>query len=137
MKIFTDTNVLVSAFTARGLCADLFEIILADHTLMTGEFVLNELDRVLLKKLKIPERKVSDTIQLLRRYHVEPVPDEPSTLNVRDEDDKWVLQSAIKANANILITGDKDLLVESESVQQLRIISPRDFWDLLKNNRGL
>jgi len=31
MKIFTDTNVLVSAFTARGFCADLLEVILADH----------------------------------------------------------------------------------------------------------
>lgn len=132
MKIFADTNVLVSAFTARGLCADLLEIILADHTLITGQFVLNELERVLLKKLNVPREKVSKTIQFMHRYHVEPIPDEPSALNVRDEDDKWILQSAIKANADILLTGDKDLLVESENVQQLHIISPRGFWDLLK-----
>ena len=51
MKIFADTNVLVSAFTARGLCADLLEIILADHQLMKEEFVVEELQRVLVTKV--------------------------------------------------------------------------------------
>ena len=69
MKIFADTNILVSAFTARGLCADLLEVILADHHLMTGEFVLRELHRVLVEKLKVPESKVSDVLQFLRKYH--------------------------------------------------------------------
>jgi len=132
MKIFDDTNVLVSAFTARGLCADLLEVILADHKLMTGEFVLNELTRVLTKKLKVPERKVSDTLQFLRKHHVEPTPDEPSEMKVRDEDDRWVLESAIRAKADILVTGDKDLLDVSKKVQQLKIITPRGFWNLLQ-----
>ena len=132
MKIFADTNVLVSAFTARGLCADLLEIILADHQLMTGEFVLQELHRVLVEKLKVPERKVSDVLQFLRKHHIEPVPDEPSRIKIRDEDDRWVLESAIRAKADILVTGDKDLLDISQKVLQLKIISPRGFWELLQ-----
>src|SRR5699024_1729445 len=100
MKIFTDANVLVSAFTAHGLCSDLLEIILADHTLMTGEFVLNELNRVLTVKLNIPQRNVSDALQFLRGYHVEPKPDKPSEISLRDEDDRWVLGSAISAKAD-------------------------------------
>lgn len=131
MKIFTDTNVLVSAFTARGLCTDLLEVILADHTLMTGEFVLTELNRVLITKLNVPEIKVSDTLKFLRKHHVEPTPDEPSEVDVRDEDDRWVLESAVQAKADVLVTGDKDLLDISKDVQQLKIISPRGFWDLL------
>jgi uncharacterized protein len=132
MKIFADTNVLVSAFTARGLCADLLEIILADHQLMTGEVVLEELKRVLAKKLKIPENKVANVVKFLRNHHVEPVPDKPSELKVRDEDDRWILESAIRAKADILVTGDKDLLDISKKVPQLRIISPRGFWELLQ-----
>jgi hypothetical protein len=42
-----------------------------DHELMTGEFVLKELNRVLIKKLKVPEPKVSNTLQFLHRYHVD------------------------------------------------------------------
>lgn len=130
MKIFADTNVLLSAFTARGLCADLLEVILADHQLMTGEFVLQELHRVLVQKLKVPERKALEVLQFLRNHHIEPIPDEPSWIKVRDEDDQWVLESAIRAKADILVTGDKDLLVISKKVSQLKIISPRGFWEL-------
>lgn len=132
MKIFADTNVLVSAFTARGLCADLLEVILADHHLMTGEFVLEELKRVLSEKLKVPESKVSDVLQFLRKHHVEPIPEEPSEIQVRDEDDRWVLESAISAKADVFVTGDKDLLDISTKVTQLKIISPRGFWELLQ-----
>lgn len=132
MKIFADTNVLVSAFTARGLCADLLEVILADHKLITGEIVLNELERVLLKKLNVPQKKVTQTLLFLRKHQIEPIPDKPSEVKVRDEDDRWVLESALRAKADILVTGDKDLLVISNHVPQLKIISPRGFWELLK-----
>lgn len=132
MKIFTDTNVLVSAFTARGLCADLLEVILTDHQLMTGEFVLQELERVLITKLNVPVEKVTDTIRFLNKHHVEPIPENPSEIKVRDEDDRWVLESALRANADILVTGDKDLLVLSESITLIKIISPRGFWEILK-----
>lgn len=132
MKIFADTNVLVSAFTARGLCADLLEVILADHQLITGEIVLNELEGVLLKKLNVPQEKVTITLIFLRKQQIEPNPDKPSDVKVRDEDDRWVLESALRAKADILVTGDKDLLVNSNNVPQLKIISPRGFWELLK-----
>jgi len=132
VKIFTDTNVLVSAFTARGLCADLLEVILADHQLMTGEFVLRELERVLITKLNVPQKKVSKTLLFLRKHHVEPIPEEPSKIKVRDEDDRWILESALKANADILVTGDKDLLVLSKKITRIKIISPRGFWEILK-----
>ncbi|MEX0661529.1 MAG: putative toxin-antitoxin system toxin component, PIN family [Balneolaceae bacterium] len=132
MKIFTDTNVLVSAFTARGLCADLLEVIIADHQLITGEFVLQELERVLITKLNVPQNKVSKTLLFLRKYYVEPIPDQPSTIKVRDKDDRWVLESALKAKADILVTGDKDLLVLSNDITQIKIISPRGFWEVLK-----
>lgn len=132
MKIFADTNILVSAFIARGLCADLLEVILSDHQLMTGEYVLNELERVLSTKLNVPEQKVLATVKFLRKHYIEPIPDKPSDFNVWDEDDRWVLESAIRAKADILVTGDKDLLAISKEVEQLKIISPRGFWELLQ-----
>jgi putative PIN family toxin of toxin-antitoxin system len=132
MKIFLDTNVLVSAFTARGLCADLLEIILADHQLIIAEVVLKELERVLIEKLNVPQGQVSKTIIFLRKHHVEPTPEKPSEVKVRDEDDRWVLESALRAEADVLVTGYKDLLTVSKSIMDLKIISPRGFWELLR-----
>jgi uncharacterized protein len=41
-----------------------------------------------------------------------------------------VVASALKARAEILITGDKEILDLAENPEGLRILSPRDFWDL-------
>src|SRR6056297_1416811 len=132
MKVFADTNFLVSAFATRGLSADVFQLVLAEHQVMTGEFNLNELKRVLTEKLKVPKQITVEAEELLRRYHIEPVPDNPSGVQVRDDDDRWVLESAIRASADVLITGDKDLLDVSNQVPQLKILTPREFWELLQ-----
>ncbi len=132
MKVFADTNFLVSAFATRGLSVDLFQLVLAEHELMTGEFVLTEFQRVLRGKLKVPEQIIQEAEQLLRRHHIEPVPNEPSAIQVRDEDDRWVLSSAVHAKADVLITGDKDLLDIAENVTELKIMTPRGFWELVQ-----
>ncbi len=132
MKVFADTNFLVSAFATRGLSADVFQLVLAEHQLMTGDFVLNELARILTEKLNVPERIVRDVEDLLRRHHVEPLPAQPSKIQLKDEDDRWVLESAIRARADVLITGDRDLLDISKQVPKLKIVSPRDFWELVQ-----
>jgi hypothetical protein len=38
--VFLDTNVLVSAFASRGLCADLFETVLLEHDFLVGRNVI-------------------------------------------------------------------------------------------------
>lgn len=132
MKVFADTTFLVSAFATRGLSADVFQVILSEHELMTGEFVLTELYRLLTTKLKVSEKIALEAEQLLRQYHVEPIPEQPSQIQVRDEDDRWVLESALRAKAEILITGDKDLLDISTTVTELKIVNPRLFWELIQ-----
>jgi predicted nucleic acid-binding protein len=47
LRGFLDTNVLVSAFATRGLCADVLRHVLTEHELLTGEVVLAELRRAL------------------------------------------------------------------------------------------
>ena len=134
MRVFLDANVLVSGFTTRGLSADVVRLLLAEHELLTGEVVLAETRRVLTEKFGVPEEKADQIEGLLRRRHVEPVPDSEPPVEVRDPDDEIVLASAMAAGAEILITGDKDLLdvadeIESLSAESLFIMTPRTFWE--------
>lgn len=129
MRVFLDTNVLVSGFATRGLSADLVRLLLAEHELLTGEVVLEETRRVLTEKFGVPGDTADQIESLLRRRHVEPVPDSKPPVEVRDPDDEIVLASAIAAEAEILITGDKDLLDVAGRVDALRIMTPRTFWE--------
>lgn len=134
MKVFVDTNVLVAAFATRGLCADVLRYILAEHQLVTGEVVLAELRRALIRRLKVPPDTVEAILDLLREHEVVPKPKAPSDLPVRDPDDRWILASAVDAKADVLITGDSDLLDIAPSAP-LRILAPRAFWDLVRTTR--
>lgn len=132
MRVFLDTNVLVSGFATRGLSADVIRLLLTEHDLLTSEIVLSETRRVLHEKLGVPAERVNEIEGLLRRYHVEPTPKVNSPVEVRDPDDELVLASAIAAEAEILITGDKDLLDVANQVEALRIMTPRTFWESVR-----
>ena len=130
MKIFLDTNVLVSAYMTRGLCADLMRQILTEHEFLTGEVNLVELERVLRVRFKVPAEKLKAIESELRDQTIVPKPAKPSSILVRDPDDRWVLASAAAGDAEMLVTGDKDLLaVAAES--PIPIVDPRGCWDRL------
>ncbi len=132
MRVFLDTNVLVSGFATRGLSADVVRLVMAEHTLLTAEVVLEETRRVLLEKFGVPEQVVSSVERSLRRCHVEPTPTRRPDVEVRDEDDIWVLAAAMAARADVLVTGDRDLLVISHAAGELDIITPRQFWEMIQ-----
>lgn len=133
MRVFADTNFLISAFATRGLSADVFQLILSEHELVLGEFILNEFKRVMLTKIKLPEKYIDEVEQLLRQFDVQEIPENKSEIIIRDEDDRWVLQSAINAQADILITGDKDLLEITDQIEMPKILTPRQFWEFVQS----
>lgn len=132
MKVFLDTNVLVSGFATRGLCADVIRLILAEHELIIGDVVLREVERVLKQKIGLPTEQIQEILAFLETQTVQPKPTLPSPLQVRDEDDQWILASALAAKAEVLVTGDKDLLDVVDKVGGLTITDPRGFWNLVR-----
>lgn len=129
MRVFLDTNVLVSAFATRGLSADVFRLVLSEHTLITGDVVLRELARVLRNRIRLPRARVDDIVAFLREHEVVPKPEAPSEVAIRDEDDRWVLASAVAGAADVLVTGDRDLL-DVAMKAPVKIVDPRGFWEL-------
>jgi putative PIN family toxin of toxin-antitoxin system len=131
LRVFLDTNVLASALATRGLCADVLQVVLAEHQLIVGEKVLSELHRVLLRKFGATTELADETDEFLRR-EAEVIGKAPRLeLSVRDADDILVLEQAVAGAADVLVTGDRDLL-EMKSEVAVRMLSPRAFWDLLR-----
>ncbi len=132
MRVFLDTNVLVSALATRGICADVLQVVLADHTLIVGETVLGELRRVLRDKLNVPLATVESAEAFLRRQGVLVERAPALGIEVRDPDDVAVLEQAIAGDADMLVTGDRDLLEINEDIT-VRIVSPRGLWEALRS----
>ena len=134
MKVFFDTNVLVSAFTTRGLSADVFRLVVAEHELLIGEVNLTEVRRVLHDRFKVPPAEIALVEDQLRTHTIVARPAAPSDVPQRDRDDAWVLASALAGGAELLVTGDKDLLSVAERAP-LPIVDPRGWWDRLRRAR--
>ena len=130
MRVSRDTNVLVSAFTTRGICADILAVVLAEHQLVLGERVLGELGRVLREKMRMPEDFVAEADAFLRQEAAVISKGGQLDVPIRDPDDAEVLAQAVEGLADVLVTGDRDLL---DVVDQLlvEVLSPRGFWEKL------
>jgi uncharacterized protein len=137
VRVFPDTNVLASAFGTRGLCADVLRLVLAEHDLVTGEIVIEELRGVLRKKFGLPARAVAEVETFLRGYHVEPRPRVLPGLPLRDRNDLVVVGSALAAGAEVLVTGDKEMLALKKKPVGLEIIAPREFWVMASGPRRI
>lgn len=133
MRVFFDTNVLASAFATHGLCADVVEAVVADHVLLTSEPVLAELEDVLYRRFRLPKERREAILAFLRKHHVEPAPETLPSIPLRDPDDLPILASAIAARADVLVTGDNDLLSIRDQVA-IPITDPRGFWSLLRGS---
>lgn len=131
MRIVLDTNVIIAAFATRGLCADVLEICLSGHTLVTSEFILSETREKLSEKLHLPESVIHDIISCLQDNSKIVVPSRIAESMCRDKDDVKIIGTAVSGKANFIITGDKDLLVLINH-ERVKIMTPRAFWEFLR-----
>jgi uncharacterized protein len=131
MKVFLDTNVLASAAATRGLCADVLREVFASHDLLISEQVLSELKRVLKSKFGLSQDLIDDFTWLLHQDTILAQPAEFPGIDLQDKDDLPILGAAIAAGAEVLVTGDRELLGLGR-IEDLEILSPRQFWEKLK-----
>ncbi len=131
MKIFLDTSVLACAAATRGLCADVLREIFASHDLFLSEQVLSELGRALKLKFRVAQDVIDDFVRLLRQDTVLAKPSRIPRVKLQEQDDLTILAAAITAGAEVLITGDKEML-DLGHVENLKILNPRQFWEELK-----
>ena len=130
MRVFLDTNVLVSAFASRGLCADLFELMLLEHELIVGAQVLVELRRSMRQKIRLPAARSDEIVEFVREHMNTLVESGPPIDAEVDADDARVIGEAIAGQADVFVTGDA-AIQRLRGVGQMRILSPRAFWDYL------
>ena len=130
-RVCLDSNVLVAAFIARGLCADLLKLVISEDHLVVPEVVAQEVSWVLTSKLKVSPSGLSAVEAVLERCAIVPSANLPSPISLRDPDDERVLADAVSAGAEILVSGDQDLLVAAEA-SPIRILSPRAFLTLAR-----
>ncbi|MEF9427161.1 MAG: putative toxin-antitoxin system toxin component, PIN family [Candidatus Mariimomonas ferrooxydans] len=131
MKVVLDTNVIIAAFATRGLCADILEVCLENHSIVISEQIVSEVEKNLSKKIRLPKKTAHSITDYLRDVTEIVEPESIDTSVCRDKDDVAVIGTALQGKAEVIITGDDDLLV-LKKYRGIKIITPREFWIYLK-----
>jgi len=131
VTVVLDTNVLLAAFATRGLCEAVFEVCLAAHEIVLSEHILKELRRHLRVKFKVPASHADQVIAFLREHAALVKPAKVPANACRDHSDLPVLGTAVAAESDCLVTGDRDLL-DLKEFRGIPILSPRAFHDRLR-----
>ena len=124
-----DTNVLVAALVAEGLCREVVHRVVRLRIIASSAPLIDELESTLKRKFRLTP-SASAFLKALREQirMVDPVVLEMPVC--RDPDDDLVLATAVGAAAEVIVTGDDDLLV-LKSYAGIDILSPRRFLERL------
>lgn len=137
MRIVLDANIFVSAtISPSGLCSriiqqiteqpGLFELVLSP---LISEEILKSLTRPnILLHSKKSAIEMKAWVESLDALAVQIVDRQLISHICRDPDDEKYLSLAINSSAELIISGDKDLLVLKE-IRGIPIMTPRNFYD--------
>ena len=129
LRVVLDTNVLVSGLAYPGGVPG--RIVTAWHQgglkVVLSRYILDELARVLprLPRVQMTSAEIRDLVDSFMFLADVVEPQGEQAANLRDPADQPVLLTLLAANADYLITGDKDLLVLAS---RYPVVTPAEFW---------
>ena len=130
MRIVCDTNVLVSGLLFGGHCRAIVRLASEGRVEgFTSMALVQELEPVLLRpKFGLTSQQAGAIVELVRSTFPCVSPTEELGVVSEDPDDDAVLEAAIAAHADIIVSGDDHLLALA-AFRGIRILSPARFID--------
>ena len=129
MRVVFDTNGLYAAFAAKGFCEEVVDEAAGACELIWSDTLREEFETVLARRHKVgPATRVALAayVELCELVELQPLGERVC----RDKSDDVVLAAGLAGKADVIVTGDDDLLV-LKKFRGIRILSPRQFLELL------
>ena len=129
MKVVFDTNVVASASFWRGVPFDCLAAwaqgrcvaVVSSNLLAEYHETIEEL------RLDYPSRKCVEWVAALTQSAELVFPTDRATGATPDPDDEMILECAVAAEADFIVTGDKKHLLPLRQFQGIPIVAPADF----------
>jgi putative PIN family toxin of toxin-antitoxin system len=129
MDVLIDTNIVISAALFPNPRINIFlSLISEEHNLFLCSYSILEVEKVISRKFPAKTRDVELFLSKLRYTLVHtPSVDILGEISLRDKNDYPILASAIIADVDLLITGDRDF--EGVDVERPEILTIAEFME--------
>ena len=135
MKILIDTNILISvALFPNPRIMRFWSLATDENNLFLCSYTLEEVNRLLARKFPANKQDMAVFLQKLQYtlVHTQDI-NIPDAAVIRDPKDYPILTSAISADVDILITGDKDF--KPVNIKRPEILTIREFMEKYDSGR--
>jgi uncharacterized protein len=127
MRVVFDTNIFISALVIPGSLAEkaILKIIEGGDILVTSKDIINEVLSVLSSKFSRDKEGLSHVAVMLSELaeFVKPI----KKISIfKDDPDNRILECAIHGKADVLVTGDKEML-QLRDYKGVKIISLKEY----------
>lgn len=126
IRVVPDTNIILSAIFWKG---NSYEVIrrglMGEYRLISSPEIIEEVRKKLEFKFGFPEERIEQQTQILLHYFEIIDPNRKVDV-VRDKNDNKIVACAADAQAQFIVTGDKDLLI-LKNFESVQVITPRQF----------
>ncbi len=127
MKVVFDSNIFISAFVIPRSQAEkaMLKIIDGDDSLLISKAIIDETLSVLASKFKRDREAISHLAVYLTDIAALIKPTKTIQI-LKDEPDNRILECALCGSADVIVTGDKEMLRQKE-YKGIKIISLKDY----------
>ena len=132
MRVVFDTNIFISAFAIPGGRAEeaYLSAIHGRFELFTSIAILTETANTLQSKFAWSDEKVGRALQAISKSATV-LKTQPHLRVLQDDPDNRILECALIAQADMVVTGDRHLL-SLKGYERISIVKLSDFLDLLR-----
>jgi putative PIN family toxin of toxin-antitoxin system len=132
MRVVFDTNVYVSAILFGGIPKQLIlHALEGKFQLNISDEILTEVAAVLIKKFEFTDKKVELTLKLLKEIALTVKPKKTLQVIKNWPADNRILECAIEAKADYLVSGDRKHILPLKKIGSVKIVPPKSFLDIL------
>lgn len=130
MRVVFDTNIFISAFATSGPQAQraVDRVTVGSDRLLISKPIIDEVLNVLKRKFAHESEDVARTAVLLAEMG-EMLATEQRLRLLRDDPDNRILECAVAGRADLIVTGDRELL-DLKEFDGIRIVSLRSYLDM-------
>ena len=130
LRVVLDTNILVSALGFSGRIRRIWDLVEENaFDVFLSPFILEELERNLIEQVDLTEDKAEVIIDVVRNLAQIVEPKTRVTAIPNNNSDNKILECAIEAKADLIVTGNMKHIRPLGVYKGIVIMTPREFLD--------
>ncbi len=130
VRVVIDTNVYISGLTFTGKPNEVLELMIKEKIeVYISPFILGEIETILKKTFGWDEEQVKKALNQIKRKVTQIQPKAKVSIVKQKDSDNRIIECAIEAKAQYLVSGDTKHLLPLKQYHGIKIISPAKFLE--------